>query len=82
MRAYDEARRAVVFLRWHQDDADTITPSLYAGRGKGKGKGTDAETPHHEAQVPTSVTEAAPASEPTAGTHAVPPGTRGGNPFS
>lgn len=31
--AYDEIRRAVHFLRWHEGDADTIAPSLYAGRG-------------------------------------------------
>ena len=37
MRAYDEVRRAVTFLRWQQGDADTIAPSLYAGRG-GRGK--------------------------------------------
>jgi hypothetical protein len=30
--AYDEARRAVAYLRWHQNDADTIAPSLFAGR--------------------------------------------------
>lgn len=26
---YDELRRAAVFLRWHQGDADTVVPSLY-----------------------------------------------------
>jgi hypothetical protein len=33
MRAYDEARRAVNYLRWREKDADTIAPSLYAKRG-------------------------------------------------
>jgi len=32
IKAYDQARRAVAFLRWEQGDADTIAPSLYAGR--------------------------------------------------
>lgn len=32
VRAYDEARRAVTFLRWHSNDAATIVPSLYAAR--------------------------------------------------
>src|SRR5688572_5909064 len=32
-RAYDQARRAVIYLRWDQGDADDIAPSLYAGRG-------------------------------------------------
>lgn len=36
VRSYDEARRAVQYLRWHQGDADTIAPSLYAGRSNGR----------------------------------------------
>ena len=34
MRAYDEVRRALLYLRWHEGDADEFAPSLYAGRGK------------------------------------------------
>jgi hypothetical protein len=34
MRAYDEVRRAVIYLRWHSDDADTIIRSLYEKRGR------------------------------------------------
>ena len=30
---YDEIRRTVCYLRWHHGDADSIIPSLYAGRG-------------------------------------------------
>lgn len=30
--SYDQIRRAIIFLRWHEGDADTIVPSLYAGR--------------------------------------------------
>jgi hypothetical protein len=37
VRAYDDARRAVQYLRADYGDADDITPSLYAGRG-GRGK--------------------------------------------
>ena len=33
MDAYEELRRAIGYLRYHQGDADDITPSLYAGRG-------------------------------------------------
>ena len=45
-RAYDEARRAVSFIRWHEEDADTFLPSLYAGRGGRGAKSNDAtETP-------------------------------------
>ena len=32
VNAYDEIRRAMQFLRWHEGDADVIAPSLYAGR--------------------------------------------------
>ena len=32
-QAYDEARRAIGYLRWHAGDGDTIAPSLWAGRG-------------------------------------------------
>jgi hypothetical protein len=31
--AYDETRRAVMYLRWNRGDLDKIAPSLYAGRG-------------------------------------------------
>jgi hypothetical protein len=44
VRAYDECRRAATFLRWHEDDADTLVPSLYKGRG-GRGPGAPAEPP-------------------------------------
>jgi len=32
VRAYDEVRRIVAYLRWHEGDADSIAPSLYAKR--------------------------------------------------
>lgn len=32
IRAYDEVRRAVTYLRWHEGDAAEIAPSLYSGR--------------------------------------------------
>ena len=34
--AYDEVRRAIWFLHWHEDDVEDIAPSLYAGRGHRK----------------------------------------------
>jgi hypothetical protein len=33
-KAYDQVRRAVSYLRWHEGDADEIAPSLFAGRRK------------------------------------------------
>jgi len=41
VRAYDEARRALIYLRWHEGDADSIAPSLFAKRGRGKRKEDD-----------------------------------------
>jgi hypothetical protein len=32
MRSYDEIQRVVSYLRWKQNDADTIAPTLYAHR--------------------------------------------------
>lgn len=29
IRAYDEARRGLTFLRWHEDDVDDILPTIY-----------------------------------------------------
>jgi hypothetical protein len=43
-RAYDDARRAIIFLRWHEDDADEIAPSLYAGRSGTKKKANADES--------------------------------------
>ena len=33
-KAYDEVRRAIQFLRWHEGDADEIAPSLYRKAGR------------------------------------------------
>ena len=38
VHAYSNARRAVTYLRWHEGDADSIAPSLYAGRSNGRMK--------------------------------------------
>ena len=37
VRAYEDTRRAVVYLRAADGDADEIAPSLYAGRGGAAG---------------------------------------------
>lgn len=31
-RVYDESRRAMAYLRWHEGDADLLVPSLFVGR--------------------------------------------------
>ena len=46
MDAYEEVRRAISYLRWHQEDVDDIIPSLYAnkrGPKKDDGAGIVAE---------------------------------------
>lgn len=45
VRAYDDVRRAVVYLRAPQGDADEIAPSLYAGRGGSRRRPPDSEAP-------------------------------------
>jgi len=53
MRAYNETRRAVTYLRWHEGDGDLLAPSLYKGRG-GRGNGK---------QEPTASAEPVPGAE-------------------
>lgn len=48
VRAYDEVRRGLAFLRWHVGDADEIAPSLYRKGTRSSGKAepkTDVLTP-------------------------------------
>jgi len=52
LKAYDEVRRAVTYLRWRDGDWDRFTPSLYAGRGTGKRK-PETETPVPTTDPPT-----------------------------
>jgi hypothetical protein len=42
VRAYDQVRRGISYLRWDEDDVDTIAPSIYAGRKRKSS--TDAKT--------------------------------------
>ena len=53
VNTYAEARRAVQYVRFHDGDADSIVPSLYAGRGNGN---------HRR---PAEADEQEPAPEPT-----------------
>jgi hypothetical protein len=41
VNAYDQVRRAVSFLRWTQDDADEIAPSLFGGKKRKPSTETD-----------------------------------------
>jgi len=85
VKAYDDARRAVTFLRWHQDDVDSIAPSLYAGRG-GRGKQELPEAPS-PAPSPSQSTSPSPSQSPsTSPSPATPPvatvGLPGSSPFA
>jgi hypothetical protein len=63
MRAYDTVQRAVCFLRWDQGDADTIAPSLYAGR-KRKPASDLAQPTTAAGSTPTADGSAAPVAAP------------------
>jgi hypothetical protein len=84
VKGYDELCRAVAFLRWHQEDADDFTRSLFAGRG-GRRKAeptTDgpvpAATPTATLTPPASPATPAP---PKAAANAIRQGLPGANPF-
>lgn len=66
LTVYEDARRAVGYLRARQGDADTIAPSLYPGRPRRRG----AEEP---VAAPTDGSNAVPTPVPPA--VVVPPGT-------
>jgi hypothetical protein len=51
--AYDECRRAVHYLRWHEDDADVIAPSLFATRTRNASQpANDQPQPPTDAPAP------------------------------
>lgn len=60
-KAYDETRRAVEYLRYHEDDADDFVPQIYVGTRAGGNKPTGAGAPA------TTANAAAPATSPHAG---------------
>ncbi len=78
VKAYDHARRAVSFLRWDEDDVDTIAPSLYAGRGTGHRKNVPPPAPTPPAPAPTPATTPANVSRVEASA----PGLPGSEPFA
>ncbi|HYP97392.1 MAG TPA: hypothetical protein VER96_01875 [Polyangiaceae bacterium] len=62
-RSYDQVRRAIGFLRWDDEDAEQICPSLFAGRGGSRRKETAAPT------TPEPNTATAPVGNAPAATH-------------
>jgi hypothetical protein len=72
MGAYDECRRGVSHLRWHQGDAAVIVPSLYPRRGRSKRDEVaddlrDAGSVSEPADEPTPAGETGPVAETAAG---------------
>lgn len=89
--AYDEVRRAISFLRWKEDDLETIAPSLYGGRIRKPvtpAANNAAATPasgNANAQVasgaPIAGANNSPAAAPAVA-QAAAPGLPGANPFA
>ena len=67
--AYDDARRAITYLRGVKDDADTIAPSLHPGRPRSK-KGSSPEAPAGGSTAPGTGA----GTPPVAGTPVAPSG--------
>jgi hypothetical protein len=74
LRAYDETRRAVTFLRWGAE-ADKLAPSLYTSRtSRRRAAAQESEPSTPEVQPPPSA-DTSPDDAPSV------PGGRGGSPF-
>jgi len=63
--AYDELRRAVVFLRWYEGDADVIAPSLYAKRKARRAKQVRVEDADNASPSPNSYNNSTPNTKDT-----------------
>jgi hypothetical protein len=74
MNVYDDIRRAIVYLRGKQDDADKIAPSLYAGRAPRRK--AEEEPPEAPTPVPPVLTPETDTPPP------VVPATSGGLPIT
>jgi hypothetical protein len=85
VRAYEEARRHVIFLRWHEGDADNFAPSLFAGRSNGRRKQEDEETPSGNqagSAAPAPATPSAAVSEQAGAQQPAPGVGPSNNPFA
>jgi hypothetical protein len=83
--AYDQARRAITYVRWTEDDADTIIPSLFGGK-KRKSAADKADKPGEATATPAHAV-ATPAAQPAANAPSAPAdahatGMPGDEPFS
>jgi hypothetical protein len=63
-RDYDEIRRAVQYLRWHDEDAEELAPSLYSGRQNSNvSRKSSSDNTVVEAPQKSTVTTSAPATK-------------------
>jgi hypothetical protein len=77
LRSYDQIRRAAHYLRWDEDDADELVPSLYATR---KRKGSEVIEEEEPAPAPTPpAPDGGMTPAPTSG---APVGMPGADPFT
>ena len=60
VQAYDKVRAAISYVRHEQGDADSIMPSLYAGRSNGKKKPTVNPNPNPPEPTPVAAQTADP----------------------
>ncbi len=81
VKAYDEVRRAISFLRWHEQDVESIAPSLWSGRGT-RPTPEAAPVPPPVSVEPAPAPSATPAAPVTAGASTVPLGLPGSPAFS
>lgn len=66
VNAYDQVRRAISYLRWNEDDLETIAPSLYGNRSRRKSQADKPPAPPDPAPpaVPTAPIGTSPAPSP------------------
>ncbi|MFO0711674.1 MAG: hypothetical protein U0353_17610 [Sandaracinus sp.] len=64
VRSYDELRRVMSYLRWHEGDVDAIIPSLYAGRSRPRSKDETSPTSTPVIVAPIESEPAKPVREP------------------
>lgn len=87
IKSYDETRRVVGFLRWHDKDADTIAPSLFAARMRKSGSEVVTESEAaagqgaEQASAPTNGAAPANGPAPVAADPNAAPGMPGNPPF-
>jgi hypothetical protein len=78
VKAYDQVRRAVSYLRWSEDDLDAIAPSLYGNRTRRK---SAPEKPPTSPQTPTPAAPSSLAAASPLPSPAIAAGLPGSSPF-